>query len=411
MKEGSDVSHTPSATTAAFLSIFSLIFIRPVPIQAQQSLPQLVATFSHDDEIRGFLWSHDERRILSWSYDQTARLWDVNGGLIATISHPDVVIGASWSGDETIILTWWVGGDSVMMWDTEGHLISTLDHNAPVAAPIWSKIVRILSWSGSTVRIWSRDGRQLALLENGAFVTGAIWSGDETQILSWSEDNRVRLWSATGTLLATLDQDESAPGLNLIIDAGWSPDENCILYYTRTAIYIWSAEGQLVTSFTHNGNTVGGAIWHSNSREVLSWSFDNTVRIWNVEGKLLATLSHDNWVVGAEWNPTGTLVLSWSADSTARVWDNEGHQLVVTDMGRRYYHPTIGLTYQVYHAYWSKDGSHILSVSNMMKSAGGELCVVLLGYGRAQGQRGKLSRRFYYGAQWIRMNANPDLSR
>ena len=52
------------------------------------------ATCLHEDRVEGGLFSKDESRVLTWSWDQTARLWDAaSGKSIQTFTHEDHVSG------------------------------------------------------------------------------------------------------------------------------------------------------------------------------------------------------------------------------------------------------------------------------------------------------------------------------
>jgi WD40 repeat protein len=61
-----------------------------------------------DGRVYGALFSHDESRILTWSDDGTARLWDARTGqpLGPALQHKGSVTGALFSHDESRILTW-----------------------------------------------------------------------------------------------------------------------------------------------------------------------------------------------------------------------------------------------------------------------------------------------------------------
>ena len=61
----------------------------------------------HDGEVRGALWSKDENRVLTWSADHTARVWDARtGGQLGSVFKQDAAVnGALWSKDGRRILT------------------------------------------------------------------------------------------------------------------------------------------------------------------------------------------------------------------------------------------------------------------------------------------------------------------
>ena len=87
-----------------------------------------MATFHHDDEVSGAKFTADEKAILSWSKDKTARLWDVNrpDRPLVTFPHDGAVTGAVLSADETRLLT---SGDdyTARLWDAKsGRLIHKL---------------------------------------------------------------------------------------------------------------------------------------------------------------------------------------------------------------------------------------------------------------------------------------------
>jgi WD40 repeat protein len=123
----------------------------------------------HGGDVWGAIFFSDESRILSWSNDETLRLWDVAKGtqIGPAMRHEGDVWGAILSNDES----------------------------------------RILSWSSDkTLRLWDvATGKQIGpAMQHDGVVSGAMLSKDESRILSWSEDNTLRLWDnrwAMGNIL------------------------------------------------------------------------------------------------------------------------------------------------------------------------------------------------------------------
>jgi hypothetical protein len=81
----------------------------------------------HDDVVRDALLTKDETRILSWSNDNTLRLWDVATGqqIGPAMKHDFIVNGALLTKDEMRILSW-SADKTVRLWDAgwpKGNLL------------------------------------------------------------------------------------------------------------------------------------------------------------------------------------------------------------------------------------------------------------------------------------------------
>ena len=86
------------------------------PVMAQDE-GILLFTLQHDDYMKGAAWNSDESRIIAWSADGTARLWDAESGeQLLALWHEDAVLGAEWSSDERRVLTS-SGDGTAKVWD------------------------------------------------------------------------------------------------------------------------------------------------------------------------------------------------------------------------------------------------------------------------------------------------------
>jgi len=120
--------------------------------------------FQHEGGIRNAKFNADGTRILTYSYNGTARLWDAKTGkpIGQKMVHDKAVRGATFNSDETRILTWSGdferGNGTARLWD------------AKTGKPIGQKMVH-KDW------VW-----------------GATFNADETRILTYSDDGTARLW-------------------------------------------------------------------------------------------------------------------------------------------------------------------------------------------------------------------------
>ncbi|MCX6901610.1 MAG: DUF4062 domain-containing protein, partial [Verrucomicrobia bacterium] len=145
------------------------LWLRRVPrLPHTQKNPCLAVLEGHTDMVEGALALSDGR-LLSWSDDNTLRLWDSQSGACRAVleGHTDMVKGAlalsdgrllSWSLDKTLRL--WDGQSGASLAVLEGH-------TSFVKGALALSDGRLLSWSGDqTLRLWDgQSGASLAVLE------------------------------------------------------------------------------------------------------------------------------------------------------------------------------------------------------------------------------------------------------
>ncbi|MDI1484608.1 WD40 repeat domain-containing protein, partial [Polyangium sp. y55x31] len=174
----------------------------------------------------------DGRRIVTASWDKTARVWnaDGTGEPLRLEGHQDRVYSAAWSPDGTRIVT--ASADkTARVWNADGtgKPLRLEGHQDGVSSaafgPDGTRIVTA-SWD-KTAWIWNADGtgKPLQLEGHGAPVGGGARGGgtfspDGAQIVTFSDDKTVRVWNADGT---------GEPAILRIPEfeahsAAWSPD-------------------------------------------------------------------------------------------------------------------------------------------------------------------------------------------
>jgi len=322
----------------------------------------LLATLTgHTDDVLDAAFSPDGKRIVTASKDDTARVWDSeSGALLATLTgHTDQVLDAAFSPDGKRIVT--ASEDhAARVWDAEsGHLLATLTgHTDWVFDAAFSPDGRriVTASKDDTARVWDAEtGHLLAtLIGHTGWVTNAAFSPDGKRIVTASGDDTARVWDAeTDHLLATLTGHTDD-----VSHATFSPDGKRIVTasYDQTA-RVWDAEtGHLLATLTGHTSEVRFAAFSPDGRRIVTASEDNTARVWDAEtGHPLQTLTgHNSGVHAAAFSADGKRIVTASDDQTARVWDDDiGHPLVTL----------IGHIDQVSVAAFSPDGKRIVTAS------------------------------------------------
>ncbi|MGJ5633251.1 nSTAND1 domain-containing NTPase, partial [Nostoc sp. CALU 1950] len=200
----------------------------------------------HTREVISASFSPDGERIVTASYDNTARVWDMTGNLVAELQgHRSSVISASFSPDGERIVT--ASEDkTARVWDMTGNLVAELrGHRSYVYSASFSpdgERIVTASWD-KTARVWDVTGNLVAKLQgHRSSVNRASFSPDGERIVTASEDKTARVWDMTGNLVAELQGHKS-----YVTSASFSPDgERIVTASEDNTARVWDMTGNLV---------------------------------------------------------------------------------------------------------------------------------------------------------------------
>jgi WD40 repeat protein len=122
-----------------------------------------------------------------------------------------------------------------------------------------------------------------------------------------------------------------------------------------STIKLWNLEGKELWTLTGHSKGVLSIAFSPDRKTIASGSYDNTIKLWNLEGKELRTLSgHSNRVRSIAFSPDGKTVASSSDDKTIKLWNMKGKELWTL----------LGDSYGVNSVAFSPDGTTIASGSD-----------------------------------------------
>ncbi|HLO50490.1 MAG TPA: tetratricopeptide repeat protein, partial [Kamptonema sp.] len=142
---------------------------------------------------------------------------------------------------------------------------------------------------------------------------------------------------------------------DVIWGLSFSPDSKIIASGSvDKTIKIWQRDGSLQATLKSHTNSVTSVSFSPDSRLLASASLDKTIKIWRTDGSLIKTLiGHNNHVAIATFSPDGKMLASASADKTVKLWNLEGELL------KTFVHES-----PVNYVSFSKDGKLIASGSD-----------------------------------------------
>jgi WD40 repeat protein len=312
-----------------------------------------LVSFPHQGLVNTARFSSDGTRIVTASADKTAKLWDaVSGKLLASFKHQETVNDAVFSPDGTLVLTASVDKTAKLWEANTGRLVSSFAHQAAVNSATFSPDgARILTASADkTVKLWDvASASQVAVFAHQGIVYYAVFSPDGTRVLTASADKTAKLWAAdSATPIASFSHQD------VVYYALFSPDGTQILTASadRSAKLWDAASGKLIVSFDHQ-DTVFHATFSPDGQSILTAGWDKTAKLWSLTGQLIASFAHVDEVNDVAFSPDGTQILTASWDKTANLWTiNSGETVASLDHNE-----------PVNDAAFSPDGARIVTAS------------------------------------------------
>jgi len=319
----------------------------------------------------GLVFSRDSARLLTYSSDHTARVWELGGlvdarvfrapggGAAAVFGGCDLGRVAALGADGTLRLWDCADRRPALAWRLTGAQIHDLEVDAGLTRAAFVDEVGV--WLVALA-----DGRPRRIGVHPRLGWRVTFSPDGRHLVSTGYDRSARIWDLDGEAPPIVLSGHTAP---LVWDAAWSPDGATVatIGNDRT-VRIWAVgaalaerprgplELQAAQVFTGHARGAKTIAFSPDGRRVLTSSPDATARIWDPAGVAdpVVLSGHRGALYDAAWSPDGARVATASEDGTARVWAADGAGPPLVLRGHRAGVSTIA---------WHPDGRALVTAS------------------------------------------------
>lgn len=257
-------------------------------------------------------------------------MWNSATGRVTKLCdlQDDIVTSVSWiqRGSHVSIGT---NKGLVQIWDAERcrRLRTMTGHSARVGALAWND--HILS-SGSRDRlIFHRDVRQpeqwlRKLPGHKQEVCGLRWNGEDGQLASGGNDNKLMVWDKLNGAPLYKFSDHTAA----VKAIAWSPHQHHLLASgggtADRRIKFWNTQTGTCTSEIDTGSQVCNLAWSKNSNELVSTHgfSQNQIVVWKYPSmtQVASLTGHTYRVLYLAMSPDGQTVVTGAGDETLRFW-------------------------------------------------------------------------------------------
>lgn len=269
----------------------------------------------------GYIWSLlkiNENTILSGGRDKEIKGWTISGKQTHSLKgHQNSILCI-----EKICDNIFISGSrdqQIIVWK-DYKISNTINiHSAIVLSLCRLDNNTFISGSGdNTIKIVRLDGTVLNILDEHMNWVWQVVKLDENIIASCSEDNTIKIWN-----IETQKSIHTFHANNPIISLAFNKQTRQLIsgnlngeisIRTLTNYYL---QQEIKTFKAHTG--IIRTIRFIDNKYIATGGEDNKVRIWNLDGKLISELEHQNFVQSIEQLDDKTII-SASYDGTIKSW-------------------------------------------------------------------------------------------
>ncbi|MEM1256467.1 MAG: AAA-like domain-containing protein, partial [Cyanobacteria bacterium P01_H01_bin.21] len=183
----------------------------------------------------------------------------------------------------------------------------------------------VTSSSDSVVKLWARDGQLLHIFEEAGDSYGVAFHPQRPLIATANLDGSLKLWNiATKALVQTI-QAHTGPAWDVAFHSDGT--EFLVSGGADQTVKVWDLDGTLLNTLSGHQSGVLRVAVNAAKQLILSTGLDNIANVWTLDGQLLSTLPAAT-SGGSLWSgavtPNGDTIAIGGDDRMVQLWRPDG---------------------------------------------------------------------------------------
>ena len=291
-----------------------------------------IRILSHKQAVSSILLSSDNRLLITGSYDNSIRIWELKTGQLISIlqGHSKAITCLTISQDNNILISG-SRDKTIRCWDIKkqkvirtfgGYFSGHLKELISLALDKDNKTL-ISCGADNMIKIWDFDkGKKIKEINcKSGQITSLALEQNQGYFCNSGLEKQLRIRSIeTGKVIRSLRGSSGATSL------AFSNDGNFLATgeMNRHIQIFDMASRKIIKTLTGHSDRISDLVFSNNNQKLISASWDNTIKLWDIENEIeLETLSdHTDRILSLAITSDGKNLISGSRDCRIRIWQS-----------------------------------------------------------------------------------------